>query len=122
MFDVSRENRYRFSEAEFDEITGRYQFHDPTEGVVPDEEERMVYPPVQEETEVYPPVQEETVTPWGEGPSSGWGRDLLLPCGRIIGLWCTHRRTHTTHGHTSTTLEQEAPRDHSRRAQLRPKA
>ena len=33
------------------------------EGVEPDEEEHMVYPP----------VQEETVTPWGEGSSSGWG-------------------------------------------------
>src|SRR3954462_1583754 len=50
------------------------------------------------------------------------GRDLLLPRGRSPGLRCTHRRTHTTHGHSSTTLEQEAPRDHSRRAQLRPKA
>src|ERR1041385_6210247 len=50
------------------------------------------------------------------------GLDLPLPRGRIRGLQCTHRRAHTTHGHTSTTLEQEAPRDHSRRAQLRPKA
>src|SRR4051812_22285057 len=122
VFDFSRRNGYCFSVAEFNEITGRYQFHDPTEGVEPDEEERVVYPPVQEEHEVYPPVQEETVTPWGEGSSSGWGRDLPLPRGRNPGLWCTHRRTHTTHGHTSTTREQEAPRDHSRRAQLRPKA
>src|SRR4051812_24008785 len=58
--------------AEFDEITGRYQFHDPTEGVEPDEE-HVVYPPVQEEHVVYPPIQEETVTPWVEGSSSGWG-------------------------------------------------
>ena len=100
------------TDTEFDEITGRYQFHDPIEGVVPDEEERVVYPP----------VQEETVTPWGEGSSSGWGRDLLPLRGRIPGLWCMHRKTLTTHGHTSTTLEQEAPRDRSRRAQLRPKA
>ena len=42
---------------------GKYQFHDPAEGVVPDEEESLVYPP----------FQEETVTPWGEGSSSGWG-------------------------------------------------
>src|ERR1043165_2833649 len=62
VFDFSRRNGYRFSEAELDEITGRYQFHDPTEGVVPDEEERVVYPP----------VQEETVTPFGEGSSYGW--------------------------------------------------
>ena len=73
VFDFSRRNGYHFSVAEFDEITGRYQFHDPTEGVEPDEEERVVYPPVQEEHEVYPPIQEETVTPWGEGSSSGWG-------------------------------------------------
>ena len=63
VFDFSCRNGYRFSETEFDEITGRYQFHDPMEGVEPDEEERVVYPP----------VQEETVTPWGEGSSSGWG-------------------------------------------------
>ena len=79
---------------------------------MPDEEERVVYPP----------VQEETITPWGEGLPLDGGRDLLLPRGRSPGLRCTHRRTHTTHGHTSTTLEQEAPRDRSRRAQLRPKA
>src|SRR3954471_5341435 len=60
--DVSRRNGYRFSEAEFDEITRRYQFHDPTEGVVPDEEEHVVYPP----------VQEETVAPWDRGSSSSW--------------------------------------------------
>src|SRR4051812_18626686 len=63
VFDFSRRNEYRFSDTQFDEITGRYQFHNPTEGVVPDEEERVVYPP----------VREETVTPWGEGSSSGWG-------------------------------------------------
>jgi hypothetical protein len=63
VFVFSRRNGFRFSVAEFDEITGRYQFHDPTEGVEPDEEEHVVYPP----------VQEETVTPWGEGSSSGWG-------------------------------------------------
>src|SRR3954468_11129553 len=63
VFDFSRRNGYRFLEAELYEITGRYQFHDPIEGVVPDEEERLVYPP----------AQEETLTPWGEGSSSGWG-------------------------------------------------
>ena len=63
VFDFSRRNGYRFSDTQFDEITGRYQFHDPTEGVVPDEEECVVYPP----------VQVETIAPWGEGSSSGWG-------------------------------------------------
>src|SRR4051812_23636643 len=62
VFDFSHRNGYRFSNTEFDEITGRYQFHDPTKGVVPDEEERVMYPP----------VQEETVSLWDEGPSSGW--------------------------------------------------
>ena len=75
VFDFSRGNGYRFSDTEFDEITGRYQFHDPTEGVVPDEEERVVYPP----------VQEETVTPWGEGSSSGWG------AGPSSSSWEDHR-------------------------------
>ena len=42
------------------------------------------------------------------------GRDLLPLRGRIPGFRCTHRKTLTTHGHTSTTLEQEAPRDCSR--------
>ena len=62
VFYFSRRNGYRFSDTQFDEITGRYQFHDPTEGVVPDEEERVVYPP----------IQEETVTPWDGGSSFGW--------------------------------------------------
>src|SRR3954464_10203925 len=61
VFDFSRRNGYRFSETEFDEITGRYQFHGPPEGAVPDEEEHVVFPP----------IQEETVAPWGEGSSSG---------------------------------------------------
>src|SRR3954469_10215475 len=63
VFDISRRNGYRFTDTQIDEIMGRYQFHDPTEGVVPDEEEHVVYPP----------FQEETVTPRGEGSSSGWG-------------------------------------------------
>src|ERR1041385_4362668 len=62
VFDFSRRNGYRFSDTQFDEIMGRYQFHDSTEGVAPDEEERVVYPP----------VQEETVSPWDGGSSSGW--------------------------------------------------
>src|ERR1044072_7213140 len=73
VFDFSRRNGYRFSVAEFGEITGRFQYHAPSEGFEPDEGERVVYPPVQEEHKVYSPVQEETVTPWGEGSSSGWG-------------------------------------------------
>src|ERR1041385_6515609 len=70
-----------------DEITGRYQFHDPTEGVEPDEEEHVVYPP----------VQEETLTPAGKSLPLDRRRDLPLPRGRIRGLRCTHQRTHTTH-------------------------
>src|SRR4051812_29744371 len=35
----------------------------PHEGGWPDEEERVVYPP----------IEEETVAPWDEGSSSGWG-------------------------------------------------
>src|SRR4051812_6486086 len=62
VFDFSHRNGYRFSEAEFDEMMGRYQYHDPAGRVVPDEE-RVEYPPIQEETD----------TQWGEGSSSGWG-------------------------------------------------
>src|SRR4051812_26144595 len=65
VFDFSCRNKYRFSVVEFDEIIGRYQYHDPTEGVEPDEGERVVHPPAQEEHEVYSLFQEETVTPWG---------------------------------------------------------
>ena len=111
VFDFSRRNGYRFSDTQFDEIMGRYQFHDPTEGVEADEEEHMVYPP----------VQEETVTPWGEGSSSGWGRDLLLHT-RIPGRRCMLPTSPSTHGRTSTTRAQEAPQDRSRQVQLRPKA
>ena len=78
---------------------------------MPDEEERVVYPP----------FQEETVTPWGEGLPLLGARDLLLR-GRIPRLRCTHPKAHTTHGRTSTTLEQEAPGDRSSRARFRPKA
>ena len=85
VFDISRRNGYCFSEAEFYEITGRYQFHNPTEGVSPDEKERVVYPPIQEEHVVYPPVQEEAVTPWGEGSSSVWG------AGPSSSTWEDHR-------------------------------
>src|SRR4051812_17499415 len=122
VFDFSRGNGYRFSVAEFDEITGRYQYHDPTEGVEPDEGEHVVYPPAQEEHEMYSPVQEETVTPGVKGLPLDGGRHLPLPHGRIPGCRCMPPTSPTTHGRTSTTREQEAPRDRSRRAQLRPKA
>src|ERR1043165_3963723 len=51
VFDLSSRNGYRFSVAEFDEIMGRYQYHDPTERGETDEGRRVVYPPVQEEHE-----------------------------------------------------------------------
>src|SRR3954469_11530952 len=86
VFDISHRNGYRFTDTQFDEIMGRYQFHDPTEGVVPDEEERLVYPP----------AQEETVTPWVKGLPLGGAQDLLR--GRIPRLRCMHAKVHTTHG------------------------
>src|SRR3954462_9182449 len=103
-------------------ITGRYQFHDPAEGVEPDEEERVVYPPVQEEHVVYPPVQEETITPGMKGLPLDGGRDLPLPRGRNPGRRCMLPTSPSTHGRTSTTWEQRAPRDRSRQALHRPKA
>src|SRR3954468_24962960 len=48
------------------------------------------------------------------------GQRDLLPHGRSPGLRCTHPKAHTTHGHTRTTPEQEAPPDLTSRAQLRP--
>src|ERR1041385_3564106 len=60
-------------------------------------------------------------------PSPSMARGLLhlgtrdLPHGRTRGLRCTHRKAHTTLGLTITP-DEEAPRDRSRRAQLRPKA
>ena len=47
VFDLSSRSGYRFSVAEFDEIMGRYQYHDPTEGVDPAQEEHEVYSQVQ---------------------------------------------------------------------------
>src|SRR4051812_34223371 len=43
----------------------------PREGLI-QTRRSVVYPPVQED-EANPPVQEDTITPWGEGSSSGWG-------------------------------------------------
>ena len=62
VFDFSRGNGYRFSDTEFDEITGRYQFHGPTEGVVPDEEGHAEFLP----------FQGEAITLYGERSSSAW--------------------------------------------------
>ena len=45
LFDFSRMKRYRFDDTQFDEFMGKYQFCNPTEGVVPDEEEHVEYPP-----------------------------------------------------------------------------
>ena len=72
VFDFSSRNGFRFTVIEYDEIMGRYQYHDPTEGVDQDKGEHVVYPPAQEEHEVHAPVQEESIIPYGEGPSSGW--------------------------------------------------
>src|SRR4051812_19342246 len=105
VFDFSRRNGYRFSVAEFDEITGRYQYHNRTEGVDPDEGECVVYPPAQEEHEVCSPVQEDTVTPWGEGSSSGWGSGPSSSAWENPRTRCMPPTSPTTHGRTSTTRE-----------------
>jgi hypothetical protein len=72
VFDLSSRNGYRFSVAEFGEITGRYEYHAPAGRGEIDGGRRVVYPPIQEEHEEHSPVQEETVVPHGEGSSSGW--------------------------------------------------
>ena len=63
LFDFSRRNGWSLNVIQFDEFMVQYQFHNPTEGVVPDEEEHVEYPPFQGETD----------TQWGEGSSSAWG-------------------------------------------------
>src|ERR1043165_1943477 len=57
-----------------------------------------------------------------KGLSLDGSRDLPPQGGRIPGRRCMPPTSLTTHGRTITTQEQEAPRDHSRRSQLRPKA
>src|SRR4051812_17749576 len=55
------------------------------------------------------PFRRRPSPPGVKGLPPDGGRDLLLLRGRIPGLRCTHQKTLTTHGHTSTTLEQKAP-------------
>ena len=62
LFDHSCRNGWSFNVIQFDEFVLQQQFHNPTEGVVPDEEGHMEFPP----------FQGETVTQWGEGSSSAW--------------------------------------------------
>ena len=38
LFDFSCRNGWGFDVTQFDEFMGEYQFHNPTEGVLPDEE------------------------------------------------------------------------------------
>ena len=75
VFDLSSRNGYCFSVAEFDEITGRYQYHAPAGRGETDGGRRVVYPPIQEEHEEHSPVQEEIVVPHGGLPLDG-SRDL----------------------------------------------
>src|SRR3954463_12435514 len=62
LFDFSRRNGWSFDATQFDEFVVQRQFHNPMEGVVPDEEEHGEFPP----------FQGETVTQLGEGSSSAW--------------------------------------------------
>jgi hypothetical protein len=65
LFDFSRRNGWSFDVIQFDEFVVQRQFHNPMEGVVPDEEEHGEFPP----------FQGETVTQFGEGSSSAWSAD-----------------------------------------------
>src|ERR1041385_236358 len=109
LFDLFRRKGWSFDVVQFDEFVVQHQFHNPMEGVVPDEEEHGEFPPSRERP----------------SPSLVKGLPLLgariLLRERIRGLRCTHRKPHTTLGLTRTTLEQEAPGDISY-CQLRPKA
>ena len=62
LFVFSRRNEWSFDVIQFDEFVVQYQFHNPTEGVVPDEEEHVEFQP----------FQGETVTPYGQGSSTAW--------------------------------------------------
>ena len=50
---------------QFDEFVAQYEFHNPAEGVVPDEEEHVEFSP----------FQGEPVTQLGEGSSSAWSTE-----------------------------------------------
>jgi hypothetical protein len=50
LFDFSRMNGWSFDVIQFDEFVVQHQFHNPMEGVVPDEEEHGEFPPFQGET------------------------------------------------------------------------
>ena len=62
LFDFSRRNGWSFDVVQFDEFMVQHQFHNPMEGVVPDEERHGEIPH----------FQEETATEFGEGSSSVW--------------------------------------------------
>src|SRR3954464_9473547 len=65
---------------------------------------------------IHPPRRRQS-PPTVKGLPLGGSRDLPPPGGRIPDRRYTPPTSPTTHGHTSTTREQEAPRDRSRRAQ-----
>jgi len=62
LFDHVSRNGWSFTAIELDEFVIQQRFHNPVEGVAPEEEE----------PEEIPPPHEEPVAQWGEGPSS-WG-------------------------------------------------
>ena len=45
VFDFSHRNGWGFDVIQFDEFVVQYQFHNPMEGVVPDEEGHVEFPP-----------------------------------------------------------------------------
>src|SRR3954469_1075058 len=65
LFNFSSRNGWSFDVIQFDEFMVLHQFHNPMEGVVPDEEEHGELPP----------FREETAPEFGEGPSSAWRTD-----------------------------------------------
>ena len=118
VFDFSRRNGYHFSVAEFDEITGRYQYHGPRRGSSQMRRSVSCIHPSRRSTRSVRQSRRRPSPPTVKGLPLDGSRDLPPQGGIIPGCRCTPPTSPTTHGRTSTTREQEAPRYRSRRANL----
>src|SRR4051812_37198072 len=121
VFDFSRRNGYLFQWPSLMRSRGDTSFTTPRSGLSQTRRSASCIRPFRRSTwHIHPSRRRPSPTGVKGLPLDG-RRDLLLHT-RIPGRRCMLPTSPSTHGHTSTTWEQEAPRDRSRRAQLRPKA